>query len=112
MLLLLSVDYFFSKLTFSKKNFKNNISVSNSLDPDLELLQHSVASDLGPNCCKGYQSPLARNELIMLINQWICKELFAFVMLNIVCTTLLHQKPVDLARSIVFSGFIRTRVKK
>ena len=41
-----SVD--FSKLTFSKKSFRNTIRVSNSLDPD--QARHFVELDLGPNC--------------------------------------------------------------
>ena len=40
----------FSKLTFSKKSFRNTIIVSNCLDPDQD--QHSVDPDLGPNCLK------------------------------------------------------------
>ena len=42
------VCWFFSKSTFSKKNFRNIIRVSNSLDPDQN--RHSVGPDLGPNC--------------------------------------------------------------
>ena len=45
---LLSSADFFSKLTFSKKNFRNIIRVSNGLDPDQD--RHSVGPDLGPNC--------------------------------------------------------------
>ena len=47
---------FFSKLTPSKKTFKDTIRVSNGLD--------SVGPDLGPNVCKGYQSPIVGKELI------------------------------------------------
>ena len=32
--LLLSADYSFSKITFSKNSFRNTVRVSNSLDPD------------------------------------------------------------------------------
>ena len=39
---------FFSKLTYSKKSFRNTIRGSNSLDPDRD--RHSVGPDLGPNC--------------------------------------------------------------
>ena len=46
MLLLSSAD--FSNKVFLKKNFRNTISVSNSLDPDQDL--HSVGPDLGSNC--------------------------------------------------------------
>ena len=42
-LLLLSADYSFSKLTFSKTSFRNTVRLSNSLDPD------QVGADLGPN---------------------------------------------------------------
>ena len=37
-LISLYADNFFSKLTFSKNNFRNSIRVSNSLDPDLSVL--------------------------------------------------------------------------
>ena len=40
--------FFFFKLTFSKKTFRNTISVSDSLDPD--QARHFVGPDLGPNC--------------------------------------------------------------
>ena len=40
--------FFFFKLTFSKKTFRNTIRVSNSLDPD--QARHFVRPDLGPNC--------------------------------------------------------------
>ena len=39
---------FFSKSTFLKKNFRNTIRVSNSLDPD--QARHFVWPDLVPNC--------------------------------------------------------------
>ena len=39
---------FFSELTFLKKNFRNTIRVSKSLDPD--QAQHFVGPDLGLNC--------------------------------------------------------------
>ena len=39
---------FFSKLTFSENSFKNNIRVSNSLDPD--QVRHIDGRDLSPNC--------------------------------------------------------------
>ena len=39
---------FFSKSTFSKKNFRNTIRVSYSLDPD--QAPHFVGPDLSPNC--------------------------------------------------------------
>ena len=42
-----SVDFFF-KLTFSKTSFRNNIIVSNSLDPD--QAECFVGPDLDPNC--------------------------------------------------------------
>ena len=45
--LLLPAD-FFSKLTYSKKYFRNDIRVSNALDPDQD--QHFVGPDLGPKC--------------------------------------------------------------
>ena len=35
----LSADFFFSKLTFSEKSFKNTIRVSYGLDPDQRLCQ-------------------------------------------------------------------------
>ena len=47
MLLLSSAD-FFSKLTFSKKSFRNIIRLSNGLDPDQD--RHFVGPDLGTNC--------------------------------------------------------------
>ena len=47
MLLLLSADIFL-KLTYSNFFFRNIIRVSNSLDPDLDLL--SVGPDLDLNC--------------------------------------------------------------
>ena len=47
MLLLLSADFFFSKLTFSKNSSGNNIRVPNSLGPDQD--RHSGGPDLGPN---------------------------------------------------------------
>ena len=50
---LLSAD-FFSKSTFSKNYFKNNIRVSNSLDPD--QAQHFVRPNLGPNCLQKLSS--------------------------------------------------------
>ena len=42
-LMLLSADYSFSKLTFSKTSFRNTVRLSYSLDPD------QVGADLGPN---------------------------------------------------------------
>ena len=39
-----------SKLTFSKKSFRNSIRVSNSLDPD--QARPNVGPDLGTNCMK------------------------------------------------------------
>ena len=48
MLLLLSADFFFSKLTFPKNSFWNTIRVSNGLDTDQD--QRSVGPDLGTNC--------------------------------------------------------------
>ena len=42
------VCYFFSKLKFSIKSFRNMIKVSNSLDPD--QARRFVGPDLGPNC--------------------------------------------------------------
>ena len=50
MIFLSSAD-FFSKLTFSKKYFRNTIRVSYSLDPD--QARHSVRPDLGPNYLLG-----------------------------------------------------------
>ena len=47
-MLLMSSAVFFSKLTFSKNYFRNNIRVSNGLDPDQD--RHFVGPDLGPNC--------------------------------------------------------------
>ena len=48
-ILLLSSADFFSKSTFyKKKSFRNNIRVSNGLDPDQDW--HSVGPDLGPTC--------------------------------------------------------------
>ena len=41
------VCWIFSKLTFSKKSFRNTIPVSNSLDQD--QVRHYVGPDLGPN---------------------------------------------------------------
>ena len=38
---------------FSNFSFKNNIRMSNSLDPDQD--RNSVCPDLGPVFCKGYQ---------------------------------------------------------
>ena len=51
-MLLLSPADFFSKLTFSKKSFRNTIRVSNGLDPDQD--QRSVGPDLGPNCLQRF----------------------------------------------------------
>ena len=55
----------FPKLTFSKNSFKNNIRVSNNLDPDQD--RHFVGPDLGPNCLPRLsaknKSPLTRKEL-------------------------------------------------
>ena len=48
MLLSLSVDFFFSKLNFSKNSFRNTTRVSNCLDPYQD--QQNVGPDLGPNC--------------------------------------------------------------
>ena len=55
MLLVLTAD-FFSKLTFSKKSFRNTIRlrVSNSLGPDQD--GHSVSPDLGSNCLQRLSS--------------------------------------------------------
>ena len=50
----LSSADFFSKSTFSKNYFKNNIRVSNSLDPD--QAQHFVRPNLGPNCLQNLSS--------------------------------------------------------
>ena len=44
---LLSADFFYLKLTFSKNYFRNTIRVSNSLNPD--QARHFVGPDLGPN---------------------------------------------------------------
>ena len=44
----LSSADFFSKSTFLKKNFRNTVRVSNSLDPDQARL--FVGPDLVPNC--------------------------------------------------------------
>ena len=54
MLLLLSAE--FSKLTFSKKYFRNvnTIRVSNSLDPGQD--RHYVGPDLGPNCLQRFSA--------------------------------------------------------
>ena len=38
----------FSKLTYSKYSFRNNIKVSDGLDPD--QARRSVESDLSPSC--------------------------------------------------------------
>ena len=38
----------FSKSIFFQNSFRNNIRVSNSLDPD--QARHFVGPDLGPNC--------------------------------------------------------------
>ena len=42
-----SADFFF-KINFFKKNFKDTIRVSISLDPD--QARHFVSADLDPNC--------------------------------------------------------------
>ena len=42
------LQMFFNIPFFSKYSVKNNIRVSNSLDPD--LARRSVGPDLGPNC--------------------------------------------------------------
>ena len=56
----------FFKIIFSKNSFRNTIRMSNGLDPDQD--QHSVSSDLDPNCLQRLsadnKSPLARQELI------------------------------------------------
>ena len=44
---------YFSTLFFSKYSFRNNIRVSNSLDPD--QARQSVRPDLDPNCLQFYQ---------------------------------------------------------
>ena len=47
-LTLFFVAFLFSKLTFSKNSLRNNIRVSNRLDPD--QAQHFCGPDLGPSC--------------------------------------------------------------
>ena len=47
MLLLLSADFFYFKISFFNC-FRNTYRVSNSLDPDQDL--HSVGFDVGLNC--------------------------------------------------------------
>ena len=47
-MLLLSFADFFINIFFSKNSFKNNIRVSNCLDPDQD--GHSFSPNLGPNC--------------------------------------------------------------
>ena len=42
------IFFFFFKLTYPKKSFRNAIRVSKSLDPD--QAQHLVGPDLDPNC--------------------------------------------------------------
>ena len=44
----LSSADFFSKSTFSKNSIRNNIRMSNGLDPDQD--RHSDGPDLGSNC--------------------------------------------------------------
>ena len=55
--------------TRSADNFQNQLfrkilseipSVSNSLDPD--QARHFVGPDLGPNCFKGYQQQIVKND--------------------------------------------------
>ena len=48
MLLMLSSADFYKISTFSKNSFRNNISMSNSLDPG--QARQFVGPDLGPNC--------------------------------------------------------------
>ena len=63
MLLLSPVD--FLKIIFFKK-FRNNIRVSNSLDPDLD--GHSVGPDLDPNCLQRLLAEdQGKNQTPMLI---------------------------------------------
>ena len=73
MLLLLSADFFFKIIFFSKNSFRNTIRVSNSLDSDCDLC--SVCPDLGPNCLQRLsaddKSPLARKELKDEFLKWI-----------------------------------------
>ena len=57
MLLLQSADMFKINVLF-KNIFQDHYQMSNSLDPDHD--RRSVSPCLGPNFCKGYQSPLAR----------------------------------------------------
>ena len=53
MLLLSSADFFFQKLTFSKKSFRTTIRVSNCLDPDQD--QHLSVLIWVQTVFKGYQ---------------------------------------------------------
>ena len=72
MLLLLSAD-FFSKLTFSKNNFRNTIRVSNSLDPDQD--RHSVGPDLS-------LFDLLRTDILSVLI-WVCLfDLILYVPVN------------------------------
>ena len=63
----------FSKLTFSKKSFRNPFREPNGLDPDQD--RHSVISDLGPNCLQRLSAEdksRARTELslnLILLNK-------------------------------------------
>ena len=61
MLLLSSADFFFSKLTFSKKSFRNTTRGSNGLDTEQDQL--SVGSDLDPSCLQRHKLPQVRMAL-------------------------------------------------
>ena len=61
---LLSSADFFSKLTFSRNNFRNIIGVTNCLDPDQN--RHSIGRVLGPNCL---QRVVASKERVIVIQE-------------------------------------------
>ena len=62
MLSLSSAD-FFSKLTFSKKNYlRNTIRVSNGLDPDQDIMVQTA--------CKGYQQTI-KDYLIKFVCNFV-----------------------------------------
>ena len=58
----LSSADFFSKLTFSKNSFRNNIRGSNKLDPDQD--RHPVSPDLGPECLQKSSADNARRQRV------------------------------------------------
>ena len=67
---ILSSADFFSKLTFSKKSFRNIIRVSNSLDPDQAPILSGLTWVQTVN--KGYQQATLVGKELKLKNMKVC----------------------------------------